>query len=694
MHVFKPCDITPLLTQLAYNKHRQLLLLCGDHNWAVAQYQAMFTHFAGSQLLLSKHSDLHSARWPEHLHEILGQEFTVALYDGYAGIIPNKLAAVSGTVKAGGVLVLLLPELTQLNAWSDPAQKTWSSYGTDTSNSLFLQRWQQLIPALPISVLSQTNGATLNIPAAQAPSAQNTLQQSQVVSALHQHLQQKNTTPYLISADRGRGKSSALGLLVANMPEHQFVICAVQYRAVKSCFKHLAIAQKIEYFGHEKQLANLHYMPPDQLLQNMPLHDTIILIDEAATLPVPTLMKIEQQAESCIFASTLAGYEGNGRGYTLKFAQYLASKLPKYQQLSLTQPIRYNSGDPLEHSINRLLALDSQYIEPPHFFHNALQFIELSPHQLSHNEQLLAQTFALLVIAHYQTSVNDFRQLLDSPSQRLFAIAHEEHIVGVCLVNLEGGLDDTIQQQISSGHRRPQGHLLAQQLFHVQGQTPFLSAKCARIVRIAIAPHLQNKKLGSQLLQFVEQTLEHTVDYFGSSFGCDQPLLRFWQNRGYTLVKLGYKKDKASGLYSAMVIKSQTQLRHEQIQLQAHFQNMLSYQLMNHYCELPSPLVLSIITQWPNKPLPTELKAQLHFIANKNSNLEQYTALIWQVIILRPSLLSDIPRISQQLAISLLLQNNTKEWVQHTLSLRSKKQFNIALQALVKELYARISVKN
>ncbi|TMP76832.1 tRNA(Met) cytidine acetyltransferase, partial [Pseudoalteromonas ruthenica] len=112
--------------------------------------------------------------------------------------------------------------------------------------------------------------------------------------------------------------------------------------------------------GYEKQLANLHYVPPDQVL-TMPLDDTIVLVDEAATLPVPTLVAIEQRASQCIFSSTLVGYEGNGRGYTLKFADYLSKKYTTYTQLSLTQPLRYNHGDPLEFAINRLFALDRHF---------------------------------------------------------------------------------------------------------------------------------------------------------------------------------------------------------------------------------------------------------------------------------------------------------------------------------------------
>ena len=694
MHVFKPCDLTPLTTQLAKNHHRQLLVLCGDHDWAITQYARLVDASAEQTLTLSTHKQLQHAQWPEHLHEILGQEFSVALYDGYSGITPNKLAALSGTVKAGGLLILILPELSKLDNWIDPAIKTWLSYGYQTNTSLFLKRWQRLIPSLPISVLSQKYGANLNIPASQDNHQNNALQtQCRVISTLRSQLQQGCTSPSVLSADRGRGKSATLGLLVASMPEQSFIICTIQYRAIKTAFKHLALALGIEYKGYEKQLANLLYVPPDQVL-TMSLDDTIVLVDEAATLPVPTLVAIEQRASQCIFSSTLVGYEGNGRGYTLKFADYLSKKHTTYTQLSLSQPLRYNHSDPLEFAINRLFALDSHYQTDAVATLNSIHFTELTAPQLELDESLLQQTFALLVSAHYQTTVNDFRQLLDSPSQRLFAIMQQSNILGVCLVNIEGQLEETIQSAISQGTRRPQGHLLPQQLFHVQGQAAFLSSRCARIVRIAVAPQQQKRQLGTQLLTYTEQQLSATVDYFGSSFGCDPQLLQFWQNSGYQLVKLGFKKDKSSGQYAAMVIKSQSALQCQQQSLQSYFEKTFYYQLMNHYRDLPYSLVLKMILKFKEKPLCEALLAQFRFVVTKNTNLEQYSPLIWQVITTHPTLLSDLPRISQQLAISLLLQNNTKEWVQQTLSLHSKKQFNIALQALVKELYARISIKS
>ena len=192
---------------------------------------------------------------------------------------------------------------------------------------------------------------------------------------------------------------------------------------------------------------------------------------------------------------------------------------------------------------------------------NSSSLLILHLRDLLHDEHLLRQAFSLLVLAHYQTSVNDLRQLLDQPENKLFAIKQQNHLLGICLVSIEGGLNPDSIAAIAQQSRRPKGHLLPQQLYHLLQQDTFLSHKAARVVRIAIAPDFQSQKLGQQLLNYTEQQLQDEVDYFGSSFGCTAQLLKFWQENEYQIVKLGFKQDKASGEYSALVVKSEVTLK-------------------------------------------------------------------------------------------------------------------------------------
>ncbi|BBN83043.1 tRNA(Met) cytidine acetyltransferase TmcA [Pseudoalteromonas sp. A25] len=689
MPVCKASSLAPLFDELAHNQHRQLFLLCGEHDWAIEQAQRLFTPSTSDCLALSKHPKLACACWPEHLHQILGQEFKLALYDGYAGIEPNKLAALSGTVKAGGLLILILPELSDLSHWQDPSLAMWCSYGFSAQQSPFLQRWQALLATLDTSILSQRDGLSLSLKGYASQKHIDFSEQRNTLAQLKRQLESKKSQPILLSADRGRGKSAVLGMLAAAMHEQTFVICALQYRAVKNSFKHLAEQLDITYQGNEKQVANLRFMPPDQLLTT-PLSDQILLIDEAAAIPVPVLIALVKKAKRCVFSSTIIGYEGNGRGYTLRFKRYLSQHYPNFLSLQMRQPIRYQLHDPLEAHINQLFALDCQYPTPQAL--GELTYSRLTVKELALNEPLLHQAFSLLVLAHYQTTVNDLRQLLDSPSQAIFVIRNSQQLLGLSLVNLEGQIGHELHNDIAQGKRRPKGHLLPQQLFASQGDSQFLNTKIARIVRIAIAPNVHNQGLGTQLLNYVEQQLAQSVDYFGSSFGATQKLLNFWQKSGYKVVRLGYKQDKASGEYAAMVIKSTSKNDSHLDRLCQHFRMNFTYQLSNLYQQLPWQLVKCILVSMPNQHIPKHIEVQLDYMVNKNTMLEQDSATVWQILLACPTLLNGLSDSSQQLGIRLLLQNNTKELLKAELPSSTNKVFAAAFKALVHEIHEQLQL--
>lgn len=684
----KKYNLEALFERLTFNQHRQLVLFCGSQMWAATELNKL-TNKTTSFLTLSKEPAFNQAQWPEHLHQILGQEFEVAIYDGYSGIIPNKLAALSGTVKAGGILALVLPELGQLSFWCDQGITTWQNHQQSLTTSPFLIRWQHLFTQLPISIISETNDARLSLPSLKPASELNHRlgEQDKVIETLTTLLT-KSRQHILLTADRGRGKSSALGLLASKMPEQSFVVCARQYQAVKSSFMHLANALGVEYSGNEKTLANLRFCPPDKLLQEN-ISDDIILIDEAAALPVPTLIKIADQFKRCVFASTLVGYEGNGRGYTLRFKRFLAKHSPTYQQITLNAPIRYEQCDPLESSINKLFALDAQFNAPKQL--EQFEFTHITSEDLLHDEHLLRQAFSLLVLAHYQTSVNDLRQLLDQPENKLFAIKQQNHLLGICLVSIEGGLNADSIAMIAQQNRRPKGHLLPQQLYHLLQQDTFLSHKAARVVRIAIAPEFQSQKLGQQLLNYTEQQLQDEVDYFGSSFGCTAQLLKFWQENEYRIVKLGFKQDKASGEYSAIVLKSNKNLSEEQHQLRVRFSQQFTYQLLTQYQMLDDTLVSQLMKPTSgNSLISAEYKQQLKILLDQPAHIEQGLALIWQIVSQNPQILYNLSAISHRLLIKLVLQGNKKDVIQKELCIDSKKQLNLCLSNLVAEIYAQI----
>ncbi|MFY8329054.1 GNAT family N-acetyltransferase [Pseudoalteromonas sp. ZZD1] len=694
MHDFKQfnTELNKVLSQLAYAKHRQLLLITGEQNWCYLAAQHLLHELSGSKVnVLSKSTELTPSFWPEHTHQILGQEFEHAIYDGFSGILPDKLAALSGTVKAGGLLVLLLPELSNLKSWCDPALTYFQSYAQNQPTSFFNQRLARLLIQSKALHFSQLNGYTGTQNNTIEAGVINLTEQQACIEQIIKTANGRANRPLLISADRGRGKSSALGFAAAQLPDKEIVICAQQFTALHSCFKHLAQARNLSYKNSDKQLANLHFSPPDQLLNELPECD-VLFVDEAASIPVPMLMKMLTHYPRVIFASTMMGYEGNGRGYTLKFKRYLQTHYKNMRSIELTQPIRFAPNDPLENQLSTLLALGADH-QQANISSDKVEFAQLSREQLAHDEELLNQIVSLLSLAHYQNSVNDLRHLLDAPSQRVFVALLQNEVVAVCLVAIEGGLEKDISEQIVTGKRRPQGHLMAQTLAQLSFDSTILHQYCARVVRIAVSPSLHQKSIGSQLLKYCENKLTPECNLFGASFGANATLLRFWQSNGFELVKLGYQQDKATAEHAALVVKS---LANSDLvnQLKQHFQSDFPLQLLDQFKLLDHQLVEVITGQCSNLEIDETLSKRLSSSLIGDFQLHTIKPILWRTFWQSPHSLKKCDTHTKCLFIRLILQNWSMEKAQATLQIKGKKILNKQFKQAVINWHEQLTCEN
>jgi tRNA(Met) cytidine acetyltransferase len=90
-------------------QHRLTLVLVGGHHWGLDTAQRLFTTAIHEPALWlsAQHID-HAQCIPSHkaIH-YLGQEFNTLIYDGHSGIDVDAIAAISGTLKGGGLFVVL-----------------------------------------------------------------------------------------------------------------------------------------------------------------------------------------------------------------------------------------------------------------------------------------------------------------------------------------------------------------------------------------------------------------------------------------------------------------------------------------------------------------------------------------------------------------------------------------------------------
>ncbi|OQX01556.1 MAG: tRNA(Met) cytidine acetyltransferase, partial [Thiothrix lacustris] len=297
--------------------------------------------------------------------------------------------------------------------------------------------------------------------------------------------------PLVLTADRGRGKSAALGLAASQLlaSGKRVLLTAPSRATVATVFKHAALPPR--------------FFAPDELLQTLP-EGEVLLVDEAAAIPIPLLLKMLEHYPRCVFSTTLHGYEGSGRGFVLRFQKALEARIAGWQTVRLHQPMRWSENDPLERFINQSLLLDADAVDVRAVREPSLRGIvcrRLNRDELADNEPLLRQFFGLLITAHYQTRPSDLRQMLDAPDISIHVLEQQGVIVAVALLSREGGLAAELTAAIHAGTRRPHGHPIPQTLtFHAQ-MPRAAELVCERVMRIAVQPSLQNGGLGAQLLQ-------------------------------------------------------------------------------------------------------------------------------------------------------------------------------------------------
>ena len=380
----------------------------------------------------------------------------------------------------------------------------------------------------------------------------------------------------VLNADRGRGKSVALGLAAKCLlaqPHFRIVVVAPLRSQVNHFFDAL---------GDVADKPNIIFMAIDQLIiasgnkdnhtnSEQPICD-LLIVDEAAAIPLPILYQLFSIAPRLVFSSTLHGYEGSGKGFSLRFKEYLQAQDKPLQLLTLIEPMRWASGDPLETFFNQLLILNTNSdagvdtdTDRPDISASSIRIRMVSNNELLANEKLLRELFTLLVEAHYQTRPADLRQLLDVPYLHLWVAecSSSAKVVGVLLAYKEGGFShnhDELLEHIVSGKRRPQGNLLSQSLTNQTADTQWCRLKSLRVSRIAIAESYRRQGVASDLLKALELfAVSDGCDFWGSSFGFEPRLLSFWQSHQALPVYLGLHRDKASGLRNLMVVKPLTE---------------------------------------------------------------------------------------------------------------------------------------
>lgn len=575
---------------------------------------------------------------------VLGRECDILLVNGHDGIDWDLVAASMGTVKQGGLWLLLSPAgfpytanplAKKVLSWPTDATSHQGEFQTFVAQTLTEQplwqiyqhddelvvkptlAWQhQIAHALPsevqFSVVAQW-------PTDTAPTV--TDDQQQALDAINKVLTGHRRRPLVLTAHRGRGKSTVLGLAAAAhylKSQKRIVITAPDPTAAT-----VAMRTAAEYAS----AAALEFVPIDRLLAEQPRCD-LLLVDEAAAIPLPQLQQLNSSYSRVVYATTEHGYEGTGRGFQLRFLQYLQLHNPGWHLLHLQRAIRFADGDPLEQ-----LCFASFLLGPlpslilSNLEHGAVAHQWISQQTLGQEPALLQQVFALLALAHYQTRVRDLWALLDDPSQRLAVQKIGDTVIGVMVISTEGGFPAELAAAVAAGARRVQGHLLAQSLAYHLLLPELAQHTWWRVQRIVINPKAQHQGLGRRFLSWLEEQATAAGTSLGTSFGAQADLVHFWQTQGYLPVRLGLQLDQASNEHPLLMLKPSPQVPESLLQ---QLQDEMGQQLYLHRLQLKR-FATSLLRQWI-RPLPHTLgtgqKRMLWAFAHDQRPLAEVHALL------------------------------------------------------------------
>lgn len=539
-----------LLQQARNNNHRALIVLSGSPDWCRSTAKTLLS--LQQAVLMQQAVWIGNENIPAgKCRQLLGSEYVAAVFDVHDGLHPDALAAVAGTVIAGGVLILLTPSLDVWPDTPDPDYERLASYPYDwrclsqrfvshlrtsvqraaNQTGCLLVREQNCpgCHAVPLALPELPQRATGELPSVEQRRCLQQLQGHESIS--------------VVLAGRGHGKSALLGFAARDwLARGKRVLLVAPSRA-----------SALSVFRHAK--CELPFLAPDKLLQDATVSADVLLVDEAAAIPQPMLLDLLARFPHAVLATTTDGYEGTGQGFLLRFLRELDAHCPAWQRLALPSPVRWAEGDPLENWLYCTLLLDATEPVCAQITETAVAET-LTQQQLLDDPVLLRDVYGLLRSAHYRTAPDDLRFLLDGPALSLYRLVCNEQTIAVAMVVEEGGLDAGMAAEIAAGRRRPRGHLLVQTMAIHEQQPQYLQQRVARVVRIAVHTKLQGRGLGSQLLQtIIADQQARGVCAVGSSFSATPEVLAFWQRNGFDLVRIGHKKQAASAAPSALVLR-------------------------------------------------------------------------------------------------------------------------------------------
>ncbi|MCD6324122.1 MAG: tRNA(Met) cytidine acetyltransferase [Desulfurococcales archaeon] len=541
--------------------------------------------------------------------KFLGTTVDVLILDLCNDLKPNDVGRLLGIVKGGGIVVLLTPPLrvwndrdtifrTNLAVPNHPhPRKVFIKYFVrklhehdgiyifDTDTGKFLKsgyRRKKDVKRKPLKIPER------RVFPKEIYEMALTQDQINVIKLFEDHLVPNPGRKHIaivIVADRGRGKSCAVGISLVGFIQEllkvknrvRIAVTAAEPLSIQSLMrlaektldalgmKYREVVKGGNVIEVKGERFSIEYWEPYTVLR---LGVDVVVVDEAAGIPVPLLHRIWRKFRRTVYSTTVHGYEGAGRGFQVKFLKKLKeSKKTKLLIYEMEEPIRYSQGDPVEDFLFDVLKLSA---EPQELTDEDIEdikrgdfeYVKYDPEYLFslEGEKELSSLFGIYVLAHYRNEPDDLGRIADAPhhSIRAVKLRRSGKIVGAAQLAEEGGLPDDVIDELLQGGRIP-GNIIPDRLLKHLRVRDFGRGIGWRIVRIAVHIDAQGLGIGSYLLkEIVNEAARRGYDWVGAGFGVSKELMSFWVKNGFYPVHLSPERNRVSGEYTSIVVKPLT----------------------------------------------------------------------------------------------------------------------------------------
>ena len=289
---------------------RQLVVLSGERSWCLRQLTDWLaaSREAASVFYVGEPPEAWAGRShaPQSaLRQYLGTECDLLVFDALDGFDPDAFGAACGLLVGGGWFFLLTPDIDRWPGAPDAQKKNLAVYPRDAGEvgGRYIQRLISVMASDGACRVLRQGDRLLSMDAPaitgiQAPAEGMTPDQRAAVAEIEKTA--AGGKPLVLAADRGRGKSAALGFGIAALLTRRrlrIIVTAPGKAAVQALFRHAgAYASEVDYCA------------PDDLVRRNPVCD-LLLVDEAAAIPASILGRLLARYPRVVFSTTEHGYE-------------------------------------------------------------------------------------------------------------------------------------------------------------------------------------------------------------------------------------------------------------------------------------------------------------------------------------------------------------------------------------------------